>query len=317
MYITLLVLLQSVLPHLKSQRKIIIEVLSISMMPTFYTTCHVRHSMLLTSLTMSTTWHGTPSTLISDIVDHYAPIKSRLIKSKQVPYMNSRLRKALYIRNMARKKFKKFGKKYWVENIRQRNRVVSIRKQSMKNYFEKRCEKPDRNFWATISPFLSDRKFKGNNTITFKENNETITDQNKVAEIFDRYFVSIAAEIGFPDPKTSSDEALLTHQNHPSVIKIREKHPELHNSFSFHTVNPQEIIIHMKQLNIKKATGYDNIPGKIIRLTQRELSVPFANLINISLSQSVFPDAMKCAEVSPIFKKDDNMLKGTLDQSVY
>ena len=38
--------------------------------------------------------------------------------------------------------------------------------------------------------------------------------------------------------------------------------------------------------------------------------MPFANLINISLSQSVFPDAMKCAEVSPIFKKDDNLLKG-------
>ena len=250
------------------------------------------------------------STLISDIVNHHAPIKSKLIKSKPVPYMNSRLRKALYIRNMARNKFKKFGKKYWEENRRQRNRVVSIRKQSMKNYFEKKCEKPDRNLWATISPFLSDKKFKGNNTITLKEDNETITDQNKVAEIFNKYFVSVAAEIGFPDPITSSDEALLTHQNHPSVIKIREKHPELHNSFSFHAVNPQEIMIYMKQFNIKKATGYDNIPGKIIRLAHRELSVPFANLINISLSQSVFPDAMKCAEVSPILKKDDNLRKG-------
>ena len=77
------------------------------------------------------------STLISDIVDHHAPIKSKLIKSKPVPYMNSRLRKALYIRNMAQNKFKKFGKKYWEENRRQRNRVVSIRKQSMKNYLRK------------------------------------------------------------------------------------------------------------------------------------------------------------------------------------
>ena len=69
-------------------------------------------------------------------------------------------------------------------------------------------------------------------------------------------------------------------------------------------------MIYMKQFYIKKATGYDNIPGKIIRLAYRELSVPFANLINISLSHSVFPDAMKCAEVSSIFKKDDNLFKG-------
>ena len=31
---------------------------------------------------------------------------------------------------------------------------------------------------------------------------------------------------------------------------------------------------------------------------------------NISLSRNIFPDIMKCAEVSPIFKKDDYLLKG-------
>ena len=66
----------------------------------------------------------------------------------------------------------------------------------------------------------------------------------------------------------------------------------------------------MKQFDIKKATGYDNIPGEIIRLAHKELSVPFANLINTSLSRNIFADVMKCAEVSPIFKKDDNLLKG-------
>ena len=54
------------------------------------------------------------------------------------------------------------------------------------------------------------------------ENNETVTDQNKVTEIFNEYFVTIAAEIGLPDPIASSDEALLTHQNHPSATKIRQ-----------------------------------------------------------------------------------------------
>ena len=93
-------------------------------------------------------------------------------------------------------------------------------------------------------------------------------------------------------------------------MKIREKHSKLYNSFSFHAINPEEIMVYMKQFNIKKAMGYDNIPGKIIRLAHKELSVPFANLINTSLSWNVFPDIMKCAEVSPIFKKDDNLLKG-------
>ena len=47
-----------------------------------------------------------------------------------------------------------------------------------------------------------------------------------------------------------------------------------------------------------------------IVLAHKELSVPFANLINTSLSRNVFPDAMQSADVSPIFKKDGNLLKG-------
>ena len=69
-------------------------------------------------------------------------------------------------------------------------------------------------------------------------------------------------------------------------------------------------MVNMKRFNVKKATGYDNIPGTIIRLAHKELSVPVANLINTSLSQNIFPDVIKCAEVSPIFKKPDNLLKG-------
>ena len=39
-------------------------------------------------------------------------------------------------------------------------------------------------------------------------------------------------------------------------------------------------MIYMKQFDIKKATNYDNAPGKIMWLAHKELSVPFANLIN-------------------------------------
>ena len=248
-----------------------------------------------------------PNTLITDVVDFHAPMKSKFVKCKPVPYMNSQLRKALYAWNMARNKF---GKSHWEENRRERNRVVSIRKQSIKNYFSKKCEKADRNFWATIKPFLTDKKLKGNNTIILNENDKTVTDPCEVAENFNKCFVSIASEIGPPDPMISTDDAISSHQNHPSVIRIREKHSELYNSFSFHAMNPEEIMVYMKRFNVKKATGYDSIPGKIIRLAHKELSVPVANLINTSLSRNDFPDVMKCAEVSPIFKKDDNLLKG-------
>ena len=52
------------------------------------------------------------SALLSDIVDSHAPVKSKFVKKKQsVPYMNSKLRKTLRSRNMARNKFRTFGKR--------------------------------------------------------------------------------------------------------------------------------------------------------------------------------------------------------------
>ena len=60
-------------------------------------------------------------------------------------------------------------------------------------------------------------------------------------------------------------------------------------------------------INIRKATGYDNIPAKLLRLTQNELTHPIANLINNTMAMNTFPDQLKCAELSPLFKKEDNL----------
>ena len=73
------------------------------------------------------------SKLLNDVIDEHAPMKRKLIKQESVPYMNGRLRKAMYQRNMTRTKFSIYGKQYWQENRRQQNLVVSIRKPSLRN----------------------------------------------------------------------------------------------------------------------------------------------------------------------------------------
>ena len=50
---------------------------------------------------------------MSNIIDENAPLKSKIVKKKSVPYMNSKLRKAQFARNMSRNKFRRFGKSHW------------------------------------------------------------------------------------------------------------------------------------------------------------------------------------------------------------
>ena len=59
--------------------------------------------------------------------------------------------------------------------------------------------------------------------------------------------------------------------------------------------------------NIKKdvATGPDNIPSKIIKLTKTIISPYITKIINISYETKTFPDILKKAIIKPIHKKDD------------
>ena len=65
----------------------------------------------------------------------------------------------------------------------------------------------------------------------------------------------------------------------------------------------------LRMINVRKATGYDNIPAKLLRLAQNELTYPITNLVNNSISMSTFPDQLKCAELSPLYKREDNFNK--------
>ena len=249
------------------------------------------------------------SSLLGDIVEEHAPTKRKLIKHENAPFMNARLRRAIYQRNMARNRFRKYGKQYWEENRQKRNLVVSLRKQSIRKYFSERCSKPDKTFWKTISPFMTNKHCKNGSNIILRENDTTVVDSNTVCEIFNEYFATIASSIGFDDDIDDVNSAILKHSAHPSIVKIKEEYSE-HDTFSFHPVAPEDINRKLRTINVKKSTGCDNIPGKLLRLAHKELTMPLTSLINNCMKCNVFPGNMKLAEVSPIYKKSDNLTKG-------
>ena len=62
------------------------------------------------------------SSLLIDVIHEHAPVKAKILKRASVPYMNPQPRKAIYRRNMARNKFRKYGSTYWEDNRIQRNK---------------------------------------------------------------------------------------------------------------------------------------------------------------------------------------------------
>ena len=253
--------------------------------------------------------------VLTDVMEKNAPVKSKVIKKPQIPYMNSKLRKAMHKRNMLRNKYKK-GLVEWDVYRIQRNITTSIYKKSQATYFSERCEGGAKNqkFWKTIKPFLTSKQPSCQNII-LKEDDEIITDEREICNIFNDFFSHVAMDIGFKDDipddfKTADGFAKIIdkYSSHPSIIKIRENIQTLHH-FYFTAVNDKYIEKLMQRMDPKKAQGYDNIPSKLLRIGASGICSHVSQLVNHCFRVCEFPDIMKLADVSSLYKKNDNLKK--------
>ena len=58
-------------------------------------------------------------------------------------------------------------------------------------------------------------------------------------------------------------------------------------------------------LKINKSPGYDDISFNVIKKCFSSLCEPLKYLLNLSIEKGIFPDDLKIAKVTPIYKSDD------------
>ena len=256
------------------------------------------------------------SKLLTNIIDENAPVKTRKIRNKQVPYMNGELRKAINVRNMLRRKFLKTrSSQDWNKYKKLRNFVTHLRRKSILQHISLKCNKNigsnGREFWKTIKPIMSFKGRNMSNNIILLENDKIISQPQKVSNILNEYYITATQGIGQSDYISYGDslnDIIEPHINADCITYIsslmsNRKH------FSFSTVTTDEIHDRLKTLNTRKATGHDTIPPKLIKLGAKPLSTPITMLINQCIGTSDFPNLLKLGEVTPVFKKDDVLNK--------
>ena len=96
------------------------------------------------------------------------------------------------------------------ENInaykKQRNKCVSLRRQYIKQHLTKITEKgitTNKEFWNFIKLFLTNKGFSKND-ITLKNKKEIITDEKKLAALFNSHYINIVEIISGIKPETIS-----------------------------------------------------------------------------------------------------------------
>jgi hypothetical protein len=248
-----------------------------------------------------------------NIINKHAPLKTKYLKSKQAPYMNNKLRKAINVRGMLKRKYiRSPSNDTWEMYRRQRNYVTNIKRQSIKQYFHDKCKNFDtttntKSFWDTIKPFFSRKSTCQGQTINLLHNDKVVTNTREVCEIFNTFFASFGGQTA-QKQNESVEQILSSFNNHESIQNIKQQ-GHCSGTFSFRPVSESEMLSKLLKLNIKKACGYDEIPAKLLKMAAVPLSKFFSSVFNDSLTQNTFPDEMKYANVSPVFKKEDNLIK--------
>ena len=242
--------------------------------------------------------------LLTDVLNEHAPIKEKTVKTKQTPFMNSKLRKAIFKKSMSFNKYKTWRTPAnWEAYRMQRNLCTKLKRLSIRHYFSERCAggPKSKDFWPTVKPFLSNKGLLKDPVIILSENDSIISNQISVASTLNEFFVNAAQDISsVPIP-----EDIL---NHPSIKKITA-HIPAPTGFDFSPVTSESIYTFISKSNPKKATGVDGIPAKIIKSCNKSISEPLAKLINHSFATSAFPNRLKEAQVIPVYKKKDPLDK--------
>ena len=102
-------------------------------------------------------------------------------------------------------------------------------------------------------------------------------------------------------------KSIRKYQHHPSIIKIKSLFKS-DEKFEFPHILPETLKTKISALYTSKSTTGD-IPIQVIKETIDLILAPLTDCLNASINDGIFPHKMKLADLTPIFKKDEKLLK--------
>ena len=148
-----------------------------------------------------------------------------------------------------------------------------------------------RSTWKLINSLLNKSHADSRSKI-FNIDNVYTEDKNTIVNAFNKYFTELGPNLAKNIPPAKS--SLLTNatrQVRDSIVITPTDSIEIKNIIS--------------DMKLTSSCGVDHIPVSVLKSIKTKISPILAILINHSIANSSFPDALKIAKVTPILKQGD------------
>ena len=104
------------------------------------------------------------------------------------------------------------------------------------------------------------------------------------------------------------DKAIDKYKFHSSTLLI-QKNLKNDDAFSFKATEMDDIEKEISHINPKKATTNNSIPSRILKKSSKVLASVLQKLFNDLIEKSEFPQNLKLADITPVYKKHDPLDK--------
>ena len=250
-----------------------------------------------------------------ELLNSQAPIKTKYIRGNNQPYMTKTLRKAIMTRSKLRNKYNtQRTHENWQSYKKQRNFCVKIHKIAKRDYFSSldiNKLNDNKRFWKTIKPFFSDKGINSQKLILI-ENDVILTKETDISKIMNNYFVNITECLELKHDVLNNFNVDLTEitETYKEHISIKKIHSTInHTQFKLNSVSQNDVSIVIKNLCNDKANLHGDIPAQVLKLSLDSYIPELTKIINNCFQNGSFPNELKLAEVLPIFKKGNALLK--------
>lgn len=224
-------------------------------------------------------------------LDKMAPWKTRIVRGNNAPFFNKDMHKAIMVRSRLKNRYLRDKTRENKLNYnRQRNYCTSLLRRVKRNFYDKLDDSSvtdAKRFWKTVKRFFSN-KGTANNSFTLVENEDIISDEGKIAQIFNEFYGSIVVKLELPRPPSTEvlqyenhiEKCIGMYRNHPSIIEIKSKGFE--KVFEFQNTTKEKVEQVLNKLEINKSQQPTDIPVRIIKT----YSTIFAKFLSQAINES-------------------------------
>ena len=181
-----------------------------------------------------------------------------------------------------------------------RNVLNTLKRRCKINYYQQMCIEHKRNttkLWQLINNVINKTNDKSCVIERLKIENLLVNDPKKISNHFGEYFSTVGENYAnkISSPKNNVDYYLRRINSNNKTIFMEP-------------TTQGELLKTINNLPSKKSSGYDGISNVVLKDIAPIIIAPLTTIFNMSLTQGVFPDCMKLAEIIALYKSKDREL---------